>query len=400
MTNLWEKTAGLWERAKEKEPLHWMVWGFLFLLTTFAFVNYPKIRFGALSLVLLGLYLSARFRMKGCFYSLLFLSLSSVVHHALIREGHFWTLGLEISMGLAFFITALASEEIESKRVSEEEKKKIAEISLQNLEQELEAVRQTAALERIEAEEKRQALVSQLEEVQKELSSLLILNDVLRKEAARRLHEAKELRHTAVCLEREKGEILEEKNALALEKKRLLAEEGLVRQVAERLEEANRLRVEKYQMQLINEDLAGRYAKACWQKKAEEKALQERRGASQAREEIESLREAVSRLTRTEDLYLQLRQQFEEKNEILHKTRQELFAAQTALEAEALEKTQEDPVFWKAERDWHALEEENQQLQQLITFLNGQVALTEKQKPIRKKKSKADALEEAQAPLF
>lgn len=388
-----EKVLSLWERAKEKEPLYWMMWGPLFLLCTLTLVSYPTIRLGVLSLALLGFALCARFRMRGCMYAMILLAISSVVHHALIREGHFWILGLEISMGLAFLITALSAEEISGNQARVVERKKAADAAIENLELELRGLQESSSIERVRSEEQREALVRNVEEAEKEIDALLILNDVLRKAAARRLDEERRSKEEILFLEAKALQLQEEKRELELERERLLGEEGLARLEAERREELNQVRAEQYQTQLINETLAKLHAKEAGRAATLARELEEKKTVDV--EEVQTLRDAVARLMRTEALYHQLREQFEEKSEVLHKTRQELFVAQTKLEASALEKEQEEPRFIEMERGWDALEEENKQLQELVTFLSGQQAEV---RPLRKKKPKA--IHEEQTPLF
>jgi chromosome segregation ATPase len=114
--------------------------------------------------------------------------------------------------------------------------------------------------------------------------------------------------------------------------------------------------------------------------------------------------EKVHALSKIEPLYKQLKKQFEEKNEILHQVRSELFKADTELQRLLLEKDQNslhfNPFPKEAVEEIDALhlqieeiEEENQELQEIINALS----LTE---PFQKRKKKVKTLLPDQDFLF
>ena len=97
--------------------------------------------------------------------------------------------------------------------------------------------------------------------------------------------------------------------------------------------------------------------------------------------ELEHLRQKVAELVKIEPLYKQLKGQFEEKNEVLHQTRASLFRADIALQALQMEKEQrelfQDPLTSAMAGEMVVMEEalsqlegENQELENLVTFLS------------------------------
>ena len=101
-----------------------------------------------------GLFLSARLQVRGCCYSLVLLGIAGVIKHAFFISDHLWYLGIEGSIGCAFFITALAFEQgsawIESLHSQLETRK----AALDNVDEELANVQQSAQEKQIVLQEK------------------------------------------------------------------------------------------------------------------------------------------------------------------------------------------------------------------------------------------------------
>ena len=95
-------------------------------------------------------------------------------------------------------------------------------------------------------------------------------------------------------------------------------------------------------------------------------------------------------LAQIEPLFKQLKNQFDEKNKVLHQTRSELFKADTELKTMQIEKDQSalllpEEIF-ELDEEIVRLEEENQELQDLVSVLSGQQIDSDAAK--RKKKVK------------
>ncbi len=454
-------------RFIQKEPV---IWGPLSLLLSCALGAKLSIPFELLFLAVGGFFLSSRYQMRGCFYSIALLALTALARHLFLTGDHLWQLGIEGSLGIAFFITALSFEQGSSLVQALESQIETGKNTLQNLEEELLKMRESLQSGTIGYQEKLGALQKELEETQAEHSSILILNEVLRKTSARSLQEAKECEQ----LKREIKECEEELQ-------RVKNSDALAIQNRELLKELNQARYDQEQIGLINETLvrvhAGEKLKV---KEAEESAdsykqllqsahkevrrikepLEEQiraakeQGkrlefefektnleANRLREELLSLnaicsernvykaqlesamqelslkkvapvdraplgidpeikKEAV-RLSQIEPLYKQLKQQFEEKNQLLHQVRSNLFKTDTELQKVKIEKEtlELNPLPKEIEKELDVLagqikelEEENRELQDVVTVLMSSEE--------RKKKVKTASPSSDQALLF
>ncbi len=141
------------------------------------------------------------------------------------------------------------------------------------------------------------------------------------------------------------------------------------------LDELNRLRAEKFQLKLFLQDQAK--SKNSLNDNLRKKIKTDLRS-------IDLEPEEVDRLKQTEALYKQLSEQFREKNEVLHRTRVELFklegdklSAEQALEQVRCEDKGERKYYLEQlntlEQEAKKLEEEVQDLDQLVSFLMGKV---------------------------
>lgn len=470
---------------ENEESLFWRVplqlWGPVFLLCTLGLAAKTGIPYDLLALALAGYYLCARWHLRGCAYAQALLGLTMAVKHALIGSNHLWHLGLEGSLGCALFITALAFEQgnflIESLAVQIETGK----ASLQNVEEELEQRREEAAAQHTALQEKVGALQKELEETQSEYSSLLILNEVLRKTAARHAQEGAfslDLQHRIGVLQ---VELADSQKELA----RVKASDALAIENQKLMKELNAARHDKEQTHLINETLARLHAKENLRVKessdrieailAEKMQMQERLQAElvasrteakiysgnheqtamelqktrqtlkdfseiqtqrnflqerlqSAENEIAVLRQKISQpqpdsrsieqiglleqertrlteqlahaqekvhsLAQVEPLFKQLKKQFEEKNEILHQTRSQLFKADTELQKLRMERDQIALQFNPLPQEIgqevevldlqiHHLEEENRELQEIITLLSSSEPAPQRKKKVK-----------------
>lgn len=235
-----------------------MVWGPLFILCTIA-LSATAIPVELLCASVLGLYLAARWHVRGAIYSVVFLSIISVVRHLLVPAHPLWQLGLETSLGLAFLITGFGFEQGVSFTRSLQEKIDVSQSSLTHLEEELSKTKESALLQQIGNQEKILSLQKELEDLQTDHSSLLILNEVLRKQTARCIQESEQ---SARALSDQKNEMDFLKQELEMARKDLewvSNHEGLAIQNRELFAELNAARLAKEQTHLINETLARLY---------------------------------------------------------------------------------------------------------------------------------------------
>lgn len=448
----------------------WQILGPISLLCTVALAARSWIPVDLLVLALIGLYLCARWQMRGCVYALISLGIAALVRHAFVSSQHLWELGLEASLGCAFLITALAFEKGSLFIQSLTDQIETRGAALQNTEEDLAKEREAALSTQLSLQEKIDSLQKELEEMQSEHSSLFILNEVLRKTSARHLEENRKVVEELLDAQRFLGALKIRSEALEKEVARLSSEEGLVRQNGDLLKELNAARSQKEQTHLINEMLARLHAKESLKakeayeqlqasqqeiaQKEEQLALargemkmlsvhleqtaldlQNARAAQETVVEIqtqnnflrerleaaeremallqkrkdpelenqvallqkekEELEEKIHALSQIEPLFKQLKKQFEEKNQILHETRSELFKMDTELQNLRIEKGEAalrfNPIpnevceeMEELDGESRQLVEENRELEEIITLLLQKTP--SKAAPQRKKK--------------
>jgi chromosome segregation ATPase len=407
-----------------------------------------------------GLFLAARGRLRGAVYGLALLVLVSLLRHILFVKAHALQLGLEASVGFAILIAALACEEGDAFLSSLRQKIGAGENTIRNLEDEIRRCQERATEEQIAASDRLAALTQSMEEIQSDSSALQILNDVLRKAAAKATGEKERLAEVALQSERKAGELLSLVDELSSDLKRLKDESGLAQQNEALRRELNQIRTQEMQTRLINETLARLHASEAaqvaaleqqkgeldgelvrvqglfaqskadlerserertalhrdlerYQEREKEVAcvLQEQRELAERLQQVEAeaertrkeqgadlaaekehllaqlaeLRTHLAAQAKTEALYRQLREQFEQKTRLLEQTRAQLFHVDTQLQT--LQKEKEDrqleggevlaPLHKELERleqESNHLAEENTFLQDLVTQLMGESA--------------------------
>lgn len=355
------------------------LWGPVSLLCTLAI---GSASLDLLFMALLGFVLSARLQLRGCSYALIALGLAAIVRHSFFYSDHLWQLGLEGSMACAFFLTALAFEERAHQLASLDAQVQTGKAALEAAEEERASIQLSAQELQIGFQDKAAALQKELEDLQADHSSILILNEVLRKTTARHIQEGEGLAAKVLDLQREKEEWQS-------------APRPFHADCSELLKELNAARYEKEQTHLINETLARLYARERFKaKEADQEAasLAEQLAAARKREPLEEKKKHLSEI---EPMFKQLKKQFEEKNGILHQVRAELFKTDTELQKVKMEKAalELNPIPEEVEEELQglghqiaALEEENQHLQELISLLSDPA--------YRKKKMKAETPEQ------
>lgn len=275
-----------------------------------------------------------------CALALLFL------RHIFAIENPLWQLGLGCSFALSFWIQALAFREKSAEVQALTSQLSVHQSTVQNVEEELKRMQEQAQTLQVNFQEKVAFLQKDLEELQIEHSSILMLNEVLRKTTAKHMQEAKEAKSTV-----------------------LLADQGL-QATLERLYLREKLKAQEAEEEI------------CTLKQH----LKEMRAPPPPPPQPE---ENKVHLSQIEPLFKQLKQQFEEKNQILHQTRADLFKADTEVQRLRMEKAAIDlqPLPKEVEkeletltRQLEVLEEENREMQEVITVLS---APTERKKKVK-----------------
>ncbi len=240
-------------RFLQKEPT---IWGPFFLLFTVAFSVKTLIPFDLLLMAAVGFLLSAHWKIRGCCYSLALLGISGSVKHFFLGADHLWLLGIEGSLACAFLITALAFEQGAAWIESLQSQIQTRKSALENIEEDLAKVQHAAQEQQIAYQERVSVIQKEFEELQIEHSSLLILNEVLRKTTARHLQERESI---AGALHDQRGQmdlLQAEYQDCENELRRLKETDAVVRENKELMKELNQTRYQREQTHLINETLA------------------------------------------------------------------------------------------------------------------------------------------------
>lgn len=372
---------------EEEESSLLLILGPLFLLCS---VVLAARSYDLLAIAIIGLFLCAKWHVRGCVYALLMLGLAAIGKHWTAPQHHLWQLGIESSIGFSFLISALAFEQTTHFEGSLQQQIETSQETIRNLEEDLVRHQEERAAEQIAKVEKIAQITQQYEEAQADLSSLHVLNEVLRKTTAKAMEEKDCLAGETLDRERKIGQLLQEIDALQKELHRLNDESSLIAQNGQLFKELNEARAKEAQTHLVNETLARLHAKESQRAKElflqteqlAEHLYQNKREAEMA---AEQLRLAEMRLPSQaeqiiEPLYRQLKAQFEEKNNILHQTRVKLFQTDTELQTlkqtiasqELIEDSMPPALRTEVEaieKENTALSEENRLLQDLVSHL-------------------------------
>lgn len=447
-------------QTEKDETLKWQIIGPLSLLCAFVLAAKNPVPYDLYCIGLVGVFLSARWYFRGCFYALAFLISIGIFKHWIGELHHFWRLGLEGSIASSFFITALAFENSSLKLEALYSQLTAKREALAHSEEEIARTRGEAAQRQMAAAEKLDALQKDLEESQAEIGSFEVLNDVLRKVAARQREEKQALEEFSMQDKRRLAQSYSEIESLEKEVSQFKNTHYEIEK-RELLNELNASRIEKEQSHLINEKLVRLHAKESMKaheameqlhavieekkrvqqqlkeviskaeasmdalkKSAEEQevhrsdleqidrlngeklVLEEKLHSAEIElsvlkktsGELESLRkereqsalqfakaqEKIHFLSNLEPLHKQLRAQFDQKNQILHETRSALFKIDTELQTLKIEKDQRN-LQWnpipeplcselaQLDEDLIALQQENEELQSLVSHLTSQI---------------------------
>lgn len=234
----------------------------------------PIFNVDLLAILLFGFYLTSKWKVKGFIYSVSFLFISIFFKHLFMNAHHAWQLGLEASVSFGLLVSALCFKErehlIDFLQTQQEKKTQ----TIQFLEEDLEKLREKSAANRSEMDEKIVSLQSELEEVQVELSSVQVLNDVLRKTTAKAIEEKDEF-EKRICHFQHLVDVSREENQKLQETILEYSNANeIISQNENLLAELNALRTKEAQTALINEQLVHLHATESQKvKKLEEKCF-------------------------------------------------------------------------------------------------------------------------------
>ncbi len=235
----------------------WQTIGPLFILCTFALA--PNNIFLFLAGVV-GLFLSARFQIKGFALSVLVLAMVALGQHFVLDNHHLWFFGVEGSYAFAFFITALNSEKHNLFVSSLFSQLQARSSSIANLEQEFISSREMATKKELERSLTIEGLQKELQEVQEQTSSLVVLNEVLRKSAASKAVDVEFLENDILDLQRKMEELSLEKGRLLNEISRFKHPEDVLTEHQKLIDALNEERKEKEQLLIVNMTLSRLHA--------------------------------------------------------------------------------------------------------------------------------------------
>lgn len=391
--------------------------GPLFLLLTFMMA--PAGNSEMLLAAIVGALLCIRGGARGCTYALILLGLVAIAKHAWLSGSHLHQLGVEASVGAALIVTTLGFQTNAHARKTQSDLLSTHAQTIANLEEELGEHKGESAKAQTTWLEKLHALTQSVEESQSETASLQVLNEVLRQTAAKAALECEKLQREEHAAQGRVGDLLQEVDALQRELHRIASENTVVQDNARLHKELNALRMAKAQVELdcgerhqaierLSQELVSTRAELEMAEAHVEKVMEQVHSSDASHEEVGRLREERTFLTErlaslqqeleakpvaiaepaavsneTEQLYRQLRVQFEEKGEQLHKARAELFRADTELqtlrrevEMRAIESDEMPVVAREAigalEDERRALSEDNKLLEELVSHLMGE----------------------------
>lgn len=248
------------EELKGDSP--WSFWmGPAFLLCTLALVSWlsPQEIGIWLLATLAGMALCVRYQMKGCIYAILLLAAFSAARHSSILGGHVVYFGIEGSLACSFLIMALAIEQRFSKLKCLNEQATAQSLTIGNLEQNIAKLIESSQAEQIALAERAATKEKELEDIQSELSSVLVLNEVLRKTTAAQLKESRERAEALIDRERKIAFLTSERDQLESQLETFRSESSVIQEHEKVSQELNQARCEYAQLQLMHEHLENAY---------------------------------------------------------------------------------------------------------------------------------------------
>lgn len=256
-------------------------WSFLagpvFLLCTLAITSWlnPQELSHWLMAATLGMVLSVFYRMRGCIYAICLLAAFSFWKNGWFFDQELLHLGLEGSFVCSFVIMALSTDQRKAFIQSLTEKSSAQELTIGHLEQNLSKLMQSSQDQQISFQEKIAIKQKELEEAQSELSSILVLNEVLRKTTAVQLKESQQRADSLIDRERKIAFLLSERSELQLQLEKLKNDSQITLENEKLFEEINQVRCDYAQLELLHENLTESYSQKAKVAEEAEKSLEE-----------------------------------------------------------------------------------------------------------------------------
>lgn len=261
-------------QMKDEPWLFWIGPGSILCTCAAAIWLEPQSFFYWLSLSLLGLFLCSRYKTHGCIYALAALALGAAAQHGWLLEDHLLTIGLEGSLGCSFLIVALASAQRCTALQSLQEVLAAGQSAIGHLEQNIAALMSSSQTQQVGLQEKIEQLQKEQGEMESELSSIVILNEVLRKNSASQLKGIAEKSEALLDRERRIGSLLKERDELFQELERVKKDSSLTQENKRLLDELNARRLDEAQVQCMGETLSTLQDKLMHQEELASRRLQ------------------------------------------------------------------------------------------------------------------------------
>lgn len=381
------RIATLFDQKEINIPL-WITIGPFFLmvslvLSTFFGPPNPYLFF----IAIFGPILCLRFSMKGLFTCLTLLLCISIISHLERNEIHFWKLGLEISFALGLTITAFSLDFISS--LIDEEKKSISTFQIEKLAIEEKYLQKKEQFDRyrVDTNAEFNKLEEDLEKIKidcvafQQLVNLLKSNEIqtlsvqrkLLDEKIQRDHEIIRLNYEVEDFKEKNQTLLDSLNDLrcqAFQQETIARSDLLFSQRKETLSSAYQMKIQAQELEYetLFHKLIG-----C-QKEVDELVLQLEKTSVPTQEIL------CKEDLHIKNLYLQLKKQFNDKSDLLHQTRKELFYLNEKFlgqENQSLELKHQLPEesrllikdFCALEQEKALIEKENKALQEMISSL-------------------------------
>lgn len=316
------------EKPLERRVLFWSVLGpFVVLITLFvSLVKATPLGFYIPLVAVAGVPVCLRWKQKGLLLSLLALGLVVVICYSdLPVQQRFWHVGLGMSVALAFVVSALGFEEAEStlKHIEVEAKSRLE--NLWRLDETLKTLQDRYQCEKEDFALRRKLLEQEREELRQQLAASQEASTIAKQEISSFHQQRKSLLNDCLA-EQEKNAQLE------------LQVSDLNSQVEELTAACQQAKEEQAPAEVVEKTIV------------EEKVIDE---------------ELQRELNRFKGLHKQLREQFDEKDQVLHATRKELFEMEGEVlrlekECEELKRADRSKREVKLEQQLHQLMEENQ----------------------------------------
>lgn len=354
-------------------------------------------------LTAISLFLCYRFKFKGLTLSLASLALYSFYLQVNLEDNHLWYLGLQISIGLGLIISTCSFDEIKNYISLNEDDKNQGLCSLQNQLKEKQDqfdstrknLEENLVILKGEMNKKSQKLLqvaNENENLKKDLQDNVFRKDYLLNELDNKVKEIDELRikqdelYEKISFLKDE-EFLHEKNKNLQKEIEELKKSNIV-QKNEKDKILNELTEKKQKIDELLLQISQTTNFDILEKKIKEKEdeiffLKEKlKTTSNIKNDnapnsglINECKNKIKEFNNLNSLYLQLKKQFEDKQQVLHKTRQELFQVKEKLTA--YQKNQEDVFENVSDSERAILNDLDQTIEELQKIKNENQALEE-----------------------